>query len=278
MSPEMKFGRYKSRCDDQKEDTLIASLSYRHQLVQDQKMLSPTFLVAICFVAFQSSSVGRASLILHGTPLLSPVTEFTFEVATSTLIKGTNCYITSGQVSQCRRKRGMVEQPEIVSDEVLDIQPSEVLKIEASKAPRALNFNSNFNNYQQQQVASSFDDSYTNYVNLFRTLSTTRGRNNNVISVGNCGLTTVNISEFLSCLGMTVQETTTLTATFTEISILSSGYNVMTVLGCTPAGFNYEYCPESALTASAELRKNGNKPQRRRTTVIKRPVANVAGK
>lgn len=90
-------------------------------------MLSSKFLVAICFVAFQSSSVGRASLILHGTPLLSPVTEFTFEVATSTLIKGTNCYITSGEVSQCRRKRGMVEQPQIVSDE-MDIQPSEVLK------------------------------------------------------------------------------------------------------------------------------------------------------
>lgn len=31
--------RYKSRCDDQKEDTLIASLSYRHhhQLVKDKK-------------------------------------------------------------------------------------------------------------------------------------------------------------------------------------------------------------------------------------------------
>jgi hypothetical protein len=151
-------------------------------------------------------------------------------------------------------------------------------RVEATKAPRALNFNSNFNNYQQQQVASSFDDSYTNYVNLFRTLSTTRGRNNNVISVGNCGLQTVNISEFLSCLGMTLQETTTLTATFTEISTISSGYNVMTVLGCTPAGFNYEYCPESALTATAELRKNGNKPQGRRTAVVKRPVAKVAGK
>ncbi|XP_046657532.1 uncharacterized protein LOC124350749 [Daphnia pulicaria] len=239
-------------------------------------MLSSKFLVAICFVAFQSSSVGRASLILHGTPLLSPVTEFTFEVATSTLIKGTNCYITSGEVSQCRRKRGMVEQPQIVADE-MDIQPSEVLKVEATKAPRALNFNSHFNNYQQQQVASSFDDSYTNYVNLFRTLSTTRGRNN-VISVGDCGLSTVNISEFLSCLGMTLQETTTLTATFTEISTISSGYNVMTVLGCTPAGFNYEYCPESALTATAELRKNGNKPQGRRTAVVKRPVAKVAGK
>ncbi len=147
-------------------------------------------------------------------------------------------------------------------------------RVEASKAPRALNFNSNFHNYQ---VASSFDDSYTNYVNLFRQLST-RGRNNNVISVGNCGLSTVNISEFLSCLGMTLQETTTLTATFTETFTISSGYNVMTVLGCTPAIFNYEYCPTSALTTSTKMLRIGNKPQGRRTSVVQRPVAQGAGK
>jgi hypothetical protein len=56
-------------------------------------------------------------------------------------------------------------------------------------------------------------------------------------------MSTVNFSEFLSCLGMTVQETTTLTATFTETTTLSIGYNRMTVMGCTPAGFPYIYCP-----------------------------------
>jgi hypothetical protein len=56
-------------------------------------------------------------------------------------------------------------------------------------------------------------------------------------------MSTVNFSEFLSCLGMTVQETTTLTATFTETSTLSAGYTTMTVLGCLPARFPYEYCP-----------------------------------
>jgi hypothetical protein len=57
-------------------------------------------------------------------------------------------------------------------------------------------------------------------------------------------MSTVNFSEFLSCLGMTVQETTTLTATFTQTTTLSSGYTTFTVGGCTPAGFPYSYCPE----------------------------------
>ena len=95
------------------------------QLVQDSrtKMLASQFTVVIFFVAFQSSV--RASLVLHGQPLLTGVTEFTFEVTTSTLKKATPCYVTSGVVSQCRRKRGMEEEPRIQS-EGLDIKPSEV--------------------------------------------------------------------------------------------------------------------------------------------------------
>ena len=86
------------------------------------------------------------------------------------------------------------------------------------------------------------DDSYFNSPNVFRQLAT-RGRNN-VISVGDCGMSTVNFSQFLSCLGMTVQQTTTLTATFTETIVSSSGYTRFTVAGCTPAGFPYEFCPK----------------------------------
>ncbi len=94
------------------------------------------------------------------------------------------------------------------------------------------------------KVYSSFDDSFYNTQNNIRQLAI-RGRNN-VISVGNCGMSTVNFSEFLSCLGMTVQETTTLTATFTETSIRSTGYHTWTVMGCTPAGFPYQYCPSDS--------------------------------
>lgn len=92
------------------------------------------------------------------------------------------------------------------------------------------------------RVFSSLDDaSYSG--NHYRQPVVTRGRNN-VISVGDCGMSTVNFSEFLSCLGLDVQQTTTLTATFTETSILSTGYTTMTVLGCTPAGFPYPSCSE----------------------------------
>jgi hypothetical protein len=94
-----------------------------------------------------------------------------------------------------------------------------------------------FHHYSpNQKVFSSFDDPG----NINRQ-PVNRGRNN-VISVGDCGMSTVNFSEFLSCLGLNVQQTTTLTATFTETSILSTGYTTMTVLGCTPAGFPYPSC------------------------------------
>jgi hypothetical protein len=101
------------------------------------------------------------------------------------------------------------------------------------------------NKLMANKVYSSFDDSFYNTQNNIRQLAI-RGRNN-VISVGNCGMSTVNFSEFLSCLGMTVQETTTLTATFTETSIRSiTAYNTWTVMGCTPAGFPYQYCPSDS--------------------------------
>ncbi len=91
-------------------------------------------------------------------------------------------------------------------------------------------------------IASSIDDdSYHTSVNIFRQLAV-KGRNNR-IPVGDCGMTIVNLSQLLSCLGLTVQETTTLTATFTITKTLSSGFTTMTVGGCTPAGFPVLSCP-----------------------------------
>ena len=116
-------------------------------------------------------------------------------------------------------------------------------RIEATPLPRVTRSLDIFNT----AVSSSMlDDSFRQYQNvlpLFRHFSKSVGRNN-VVSVGNCGMSTVNFSEFLSCLGMTVQQTTTITATFTETSTLSAGYATMTVAGCTPAGFPYLYCSE----------------------------------
>jgi hypothetical protein len=46
-------------------------------------------------------------------------------------------------------------------------------------------------------------------------------------------------------LGFNLQETTTLTATFTETTTVSTGYTTIGVVwGCTPAGFSYVFCSE----------------------------------
>ena len=54
-------------------------------------------------------------------------TTFTLETMTTTLTKPTPCFITSGDVSQCRRKRGLEEKPQIVEFEDLDIVPSVIV-------------------------------------------------------------------------------------------------------------------------------------------------------
>ena len=117
-------------------------------------------------------------------------------------------------------------------------------RIEATPRPRVAKSLDFFNAHP---VSSSMDDTFSKYQNvfpLFRQFAKGVPGRNNVITVGNCGMSTVNFSQFLSCLGMTVQETTTITATFTETSTLSAGYATMTVAGCTPAGFPYLYCSE----------------------------------
>ncbi|XP_046657377.1 mucin-5AC-like isoform X2 [Daphnia pulicaria] len=182
-------------------------------------------------------SPALASLSLHGQPLLSGVTSYALAIEQLTKIKPTTCYITEGEVTQCRRKRGMVERP-IQYNGKGKIVPSAVVGIETTTIPRDLT--------QKEILAahnlfSSMDDSYFQSQNIFKQLA--NRRRSNVITVGNCGMSTVNLVDFLSCLGMTVQETTTLTATFTETHYSSSGYTVMTVMGCTPAGFPYLYCP-----------------------------------
>ncbi|KAI9553400.1 hypothetical protein GHT06_021303 [Daphnia sinensis] len=195
--------------------------------------MSNLFLVSFLIGCCVSSA--WASLNLHDGPLLSGVTSYTITVETKTVDKMHTCYVTEGVVNQCRRKRGMEEQPVY---EGLEIQPSAVIGIEATPVPRALK---PMNFHASEKVIGSFDDAYVNSQNIFRQIAV-KGRSNK-ITVGDCGHSTVNLSEFLNCLGMTVQETTTLTATFTELTTNYVGYATMTVKHCTPAGFPYTYCP-----------------------------------
>ncbi len=108
--------------------------------------------------------------------------------------------------------------------------------------------------YNAERVFSSFDDNYYNSLNIFRKLAI-RGRNN-AITVGDCGQKTVDFSQFFSCIGLTVQETTTLTATFTKTTIYSTGYTAFTVRGCTPLGFPYFNCQWMATNSSGDIDYN----------------------
>ncbi|XP_046657556.1 uncharacterized protein LOC124350769 [Daphnia pulicaria] len=204
--------------------------------------MSHQLLALLVLVGLASSAL--ASFNPHGQPLLSAVTSYTFTVMTTSANKTMSCYVTEGEVTRCRRKRGIEESPLILAahpvSEDEPINPSNVLGVEATTAPRAERALSALDYYNADRIFSSFDDSYLNKQNLFRQLSN-RGRNN-VISVGNCGMSTVNFSQFLSCLGLTVQETTTLTATFTDTIFTGTKYNTMTVKHCTPAGFPYAFC------------------------------------
>ena len=141
-----------------------------------------------------------------------------------------------------------------------------------ARVPR--NMGGSFQRYNpNQKVFSSFDDAYYyNSGNILQELTAKKSGRNNVITVGDCGMSTVNFSQFLSCLGMTVQETTTLTATFTQTSTYSSGYSTMTVMGCTPSGFSYPYCPSSSTQVQQTSQIDDRPKFGTRTAIVKRPV------
>ncbi|KAI9553399.1 hypothetical protein GHT06_021302 [Daphnia sinensis] len=200
-------------------------------------------MLAFLFLAGLFSSTW-ASLNLHDGPLLPPATAYTFELTSTVVTKPTSCYITSGIVSECRRKRGMEERPHIIQfDDDLEVAPSAVLPMETTAVPRTINSLGMFSGIGNH-VFSSIDELYFNTPNIFNQLA---AKSSNLITVGDCGQSTVNLLQFLSCLGLTVQETTTLTGTFRQTETVSTGYTIMTVLGCTPAGFPYTYCPPDAI-------------------------------
>ncbi len=80
----------------------------------------------ILLVLIGSMSAALASFNPHGQPLFSAVTSYTFTVVTTNTTKKMSCYTTEGQVSQCRRKRGIEEKP-ILLNRNWPIAPSAVI-------------------------------------------------------------------------------------------------------------------------------------------------------
>ena len=77
------------------------------------------------FIAIQSSA--WAHINFHGQPLLTGATSFTYEISTWTSTKPTVCFVTNDRVSQCRRRRGIEETPQMIGFHG-DVAPSQVLR------------------------------------------------------------------------------------------------------------------------------------------------------
>ncbi|XP_057378512.2 uncharacterized protein LOC130700477 [Daphnia carinata] len=191
--------------------------------------LFATLLIQFFLIVLQSSS--QAQIHLSG-PLLPEMTSLEFVGERLTVMKPTVCFISSGEVSRCRRKRGIEEKPHIIEFDNQKLSPSEVIRVKPTIAPQTTT--------PSYAIYSSFDDAYT--LEWFRQLIV----DERSITVGDCGQSTVNFSQFLTCLGLIVQQTKTVTATFTETLTLSTGYTTIGILwGCTPASFPYVYCNDS---------------------------------
>lgn len=103
-----------SLCVSSRFNTLFSIRLYSWNM---SEMLS----VILILMGLTSYSV-LARINFNEGPLFSAATSFTMELETTTLTKPTPCYVTSGDVSQCRRKRGIEESPQIA-----EISPSTVV-------------------------------------------------------------------------------------------------------------------------------------------------------
>ena len=79
------------------------------------EMMSPLRLIFFLLI-LQVISVRFAKAQINAfSPLLAPVTSFEIQTIYSTLTKPTVCFVTNGQVSAFRRRRGVLEEPEFIN-------------------------------------------------------------------------------------------------------------------------------------------------------------------
>ena len=76
-------------------------------------------------------------------------------------------------------------------------------------------------------------------------------RFNSIVVSSSCAGEPLNFSELLTCIGVTVQQTTTLTATLTVTQTTVFGFTEITLGGCTPANFPYPSCQPSSSSSSS---------------------------
>ena len=65
---------------------------------------------------------------------------------------------------------------------------------------------------------------------------------NSIVVSSSCAGEPLNFSQLLTCIGVTVQQTSTYTATLTVTQTTTSGSTRITLGGCTPTNFPYPAC------------------------------------
>jgi hypothetical protein len=65
---------------------------------------------------------------------------------------------------------------------------------------------------------------------------------NSIVVSSSCAGEPLNFSQLLTCIGVTVQQTSTYTATLTVTQTTTSGSTKITLGGCTPTNFPYPAC------------------------------------
>lgn len=130
-------------------------------------------------------------------------------------------------------------------------------RVETTRAPRSLDkpkFNS-------ETVLSSIDEAYYDSYKFFRQIAAIAGRqgSGNMVTISSDGCSgPVDFSKFLSCIGLTVQNTDTATSWFTTTTTITSGYSTVFLAGCTPPFFPYPLCtPAAPVWAGSFWKRNG---------------------
>jgi len=82
--------------------------------------------------------------------------------------------------------------------------------------------------------------------NFFNRLAVAEPRDvnmfNSIVVSSSCAGQPLDFSQLLTCIGVTVQQTTTYTATLTVTDVATSGSTRITLGGCTPTNFPYPSC------------------------------------
>ena len=121
VSQVYKIGIFNSICRVYKE-LLKQKTMHSAYLAQLRTEMISALRLAFSLLVSQAIAAHFAKAQIDAfSPLLTPVTSFEIRTIYSTLTKPTVCFVTNGQVSACRRRRGVLEEADFIN-------PSQITK------------------------------------------------------------------------------------------------------------------------------------------------------